>query len=81
MFSLFFCSTDHNKTVCFLDKFLQKMSEESDDELPANWQAGKTNDGRVFYVNHQTQNTQWEHPVTNQVKVISKGKFFLENTL
>jgi len=52
------------------------MNDESDDELPANWQAGKTNDGRVFYIDHQTQKTQWEHPVTNKVKVIPKGKFF-----
>jgi len=48
------------------------MNDESDDELPANWQAGKTNDERVFYINHQTQKTQWEHPVTNQIKVIPK---------
>jgi predicted peptidase len=51
------------------------MNEESDDELPANWQAGKTNDGHVFYINHQTQQTQWEHPVTNRVKVIPKGEY------
>ena len=50
------------------------MAEESDDELPANWQSGKTGDGRIFYINHQTQFTQWEHPVTKQVKVIPKGK-------
>ena len=49
------------------------MNEESDDELPANWQAGTTSDGQIFYINHQTQITQWEHPVTQQVKVISKG--------
>jgi hypothetical protein len=55
----------------FLDIF--KMSEESADELPANWQSGKTNDGRVFYIDHETQITQWEHPVTKQVKVIRKG--------
>lgn len=50
------------------------MTDESDDELPANWQRGKTSDGRVFYINHQTQLTQWEHPITHQVKVIDKGK-------
>lgn len=48
------------------------MSDESDDELPANWQRAKANDGRVFYINHQTQQTQWDHPITGQVKVISK---------
>lgn len=50
------------------------MNDESDDELPANWQKGKTNDGRVFYINHQTQVTQWEHPITKKIKVIPKGK-------
>jgi hypothetical protein len=74
----FSSSTDQNKTVWFFrSKEKQNMSEESDDDLPANWQSGKTNDGRVFYINHQTQITQWEHPVTKQVKVIPKGKDFL----
>ena len=50
------------------------MNDESDDELPANWQKGKTNDGRVFYINHQTQVTQWEHTITKKIKVIPKGK-------
>jgi len=50
------------------------MTEESDDELPANWEAGKTNDGRIFYVDHHTQRTQWEHPITGQVKFVPKGK-------
>lgn len=53
------------------------MNDESDDELPANWQTGKTDDGRVFYINHQTQATQWEHPLTRKVKVIPKGRHFL----
>lgn len=50
------------------------MSEESDDELPANWQRAKTSDGHVFYVNHQTQNTQWEHPITKKIHIIPQGK-------
>jgi hypothetical protein len=52
------------------------MNDESDDELPANWQTGKTSDGRLFYINHLTQQTQWEHPVTNQVKFIPAGEIF-----
>lgn len=51
------------------------MNDESDDELPSNWQSGKTTDGRVFYINHQTKHTQWEHPVTKRVKIIPKGKY------
>ena len=72
----------------FVDKFDQKqnkkhfsalfrsisaMADESDDELPANWQTGKTTDGHVFYINHQTQQTQWEHPITKKVQIISQG--------
>ncbi|CAF0780057.1 unnamed protein product [Rotaria sordida] len=48
------------------------MNDESDDELPSNWEEAKTTDGRIFYINHQTQITQWEHPVTNKVKIIPK---------
>ncbi|CAF2431357.1 unnamed protein product [Rotaria sp. Silwood2] len=48
------------------------MIDDSDDELPSNWEQAKTTDGRIFYINHQTQTTQWEHPVTNKVKIISK---------
>lgn len=53
------------------------MNEESNDELPPNWEAGKTNDGRVFYIDHQTQKTQWEHPITKRAKVVSKGQYFI----
>lgn len=49
------------------------MSGESDAELPSNWQAGKTSDGRVFYIDHEVQKTQWEHPVTSQVKGMPTG--------
>lgn len=49
------------------------MSDDSEDELPANWQAGKTPDGRIFYINHETQETQWKHPVTNMTKFIPRG--------
>ncbi|CAF4847151.1 unnamed protein product, partial [Rotaria magnacalcarata] len=46
------------------------MNDESDDELPSNWEMGKTNDGRIFYIDHQTKNTQWEHPITKKLKMI-----------
>jgi hypothetical protein len=32
-------------------------------ELPPNWEQGKTNDGRIFYINHKIQVTQWDHPL------------------
>lgn len=28
-------------------------------------------DGRVYYANHQTRSTQWQHPVTNKQKTLS----------
>ncbi|CAF0755651.1 unnamed protein product [Adineta steineri] len=48
------------------------MNEKTDNELPANWEAGKTSDGRVFYIDHHTQKTQWEHPITKQIQFIPK---------
>lgn len=50
------------------------MTDISDnDELPTGWESGHTSDGRVFYINHQTQKTQWEHPITKKVKILPKG--------
>ncbi|CAF3380310.1 unnamed protein product [Rotaria socialis] len=46
------------------------MNDESDDELSSNWEMGKTHDGRIFYIDHQTKNTQWEHPITKKIKII-----------
>ncbi|CAM9523147.1 unnamed protein product [Ectocarpus sp. 12 AP-2014] len=30
--------------------------------LPAGWETGKDATGRTFYMNHETQQTQWNHP-------------------
>ena len=30
--------------------------------LPAGWEARAAGDGRIYYVDHNTQTTQWERP-------------------
>lgn len=35
------------------------------DALPEGWEERKTNNGRVYYVNHVTKSTQWDRPQTN----------------
>ncbi|KAJ8041755.1 WW domain-containing oxidoreductase [Holothuria leucospilota] len=47
------------------------FDSDSEEELPAGWEERSTADGRVFYANHQTQSTQWAHPVTGKRKRIA----------
>lgn len=35
--------------------------------LPPFWEKNETADGRVFYINHRTKTTQWEHPLKDEV--------------
>ncbi|XP_065085181.1 WW domain-containing oxidoreductase-like [Ochlerotatus camptorhynchus] len=44
---------------------------DSEDELPPAWEERATNDGFVYYVNHQTKTTQWTHPRTGKMKRVS----------
>lgn len=48
-------------------------SAAADEGLPAGWQAGKASDGRVFYINHQLQKTQWQHPLTGKMTAGPNG--------
>ena len=58
----------------FLDRTdIKSMDDESDDEVPPNWEAAKDTDGNIFYVNHELKKTQWEHPITKRVKFVAKG--------
>ncbi|XP_062550602.1 WW domain-containing oxidoreductase [Armigeres subalbatus] len=41
---------------------------DSEDELPPAWEERATNDGFVYYVNHQNKTTQWTHPRTGKMK-------------
>ncbi|CAG5128309.1 unnamed protein product [Candidula unifasciata] len=51
----------------------QVFDSDSEDELPPGWEERVTTDGKVYYANHETQNTQWKHPVTGKKKVV-KGE-------
>ncbi|XP_071786011.1 WW domain-containing oxidoreductase-like [Asterias amurensis] len=44
---------------------------DSEEELPAGWEERSTTDGKVFYANHQSCETQWEHPTTGKKKRIT----------
>lgn len=44
---------------------------DSEDELPPAWEERVTNDGFVYYVNHQSKTTQWTHPRTGKMKRVS----------
>ncbi|XP_059608668.1 E3 ubiquitin-protein ligase Smurf1 isoform X2 [Phlebotomus argentipes] len=39
-----------------------KKAREPDAELPEGWEQRKTQQGRVYYVNHVTKSTQWDRP-------------------
>lgn len=44
------------------------LDTDSEDEMPAGWEERVTLDGDVYYANHTTQTTQWEHPCTGKRK-------------
>lgn len=42
-------------------------SNANTDDLPAGWEERRTQNGRLYYVNHMTRSTQWVKPqVTNK---------------
>lgn len=52
-------------TVAFLFRLTLKHSMEEQEQvsdLPSGWEARVTDDGRILYLNHATQSTQWHHP-------------------
>ena len=46
---------------------------DSEDELPSGWEERATAQGWVYYTNHNTKTTQWEHPLSGKRKVINSG--------
>uniref|UniRef100_A0A182ITM3 WW domain-containing oxidoreductase n=1 Tax=Anopheles atroparvus TaxID=41427 RepID=A0A182ITM3_ANOAO len=50
---------------------VQLPESDSEDELPPAWEERATNDGFVYYVNHQSKSTQWTHPRTGKMKRVS----------
>ncbi|XP_071088414.1 WW domain-containing oxidoreductase-like [Haliotis cracherodii] len=49
------------------------MDTDSEDELPPGWEERVTLEGKVYYANHESANTQWDHPCTGKKKRI-KGE-------
>ncbi|XP_013389042.1 WW domain-containing oxidoreductase [Lingula anatina] len=47
------------------------LDTDSEDEIPAGWEERVTLEGRVYYANHSTKSTQWEHPTTGKKKRIT----------
>ncbi|XP_078492679.1 WW domain-containing oxidoreductase [Ciona intestinalis] len=45
---------------------------DSDDELPHGWEERTTSDGWVYYANHMTKSTKWEHPKTRKRRRVAK---------
>ncbi|KAG1666827.1 WW domain-containing oxidoreductase [Nymphon striatum] len=44
------------------------IDTDSEDELPSGWEERATDDGRVYYANHEKKSTQWIHPLTGKKK-------------
>lgn len=47
---------------------------EQDPELPEGWEARKNVDGRMYYVDHETRITTWEHPLEAAKKTEEREK-------
>lgn len=45
-----------------------------DPELPEGWEARKNVDGRMYYVDHETRITTWEHPLEAAKKTEEREK-------
>ena len=37
--------------------------------LPDGWEERKTDDGEIYYVDHENQKTQWEKPLMNALGI------------
>ncbi|XP_057291040.1 WW domain-containing oxidoreductase-like [Hydractinia symbiolongicarpus] len=53
------------------DQQLEELFTDSEDELPTGWEMRVTDAGRVFYVDHSSKQTQWQHPKTGTEKYLS----------
>lgn len=46
------------------------LDTDSEDEVPPGWEERVTVDGKVYYANHETEETQWAHPTTGKRKEV-----------
>ncbi|XP_022286339.2 WW domain-containing oxidoreductase-like [Crassostrea virginica] len=47
------------------------IDTDSDDELPPGWEERVSSQGQVYYANHETKATQWEHPRSGKKKQVT----------
>lgn len=47
------------------------ISGSSEPPLPPGWDVGKSADGRTYYIDHNTKNTQWVHPLQSQQQAVA----------
>jgi len=50
---------------------LEDLISDSEDELPSGWEVRTTEDGKVYYVDHTSKLTQWDHPRSGKRKFLS----------
>ncbi|CAJ0964046.1 unnamed protein product, partial [Mesorhabditis belari] len=46
--------------------------DDEDGSLPAGWDMQVASNGRIFYVDHNTKTTQWDHPRTGFIRSVGK---------
>jgi len=51
---------------------VEALMSDSDDELPVGWEMRTTEDGKVYYIDHNSKTTQWQHPKNNKRKYLSE---------
>ena len=50
---------------------LEQLLTDSDDELPAGWEMRVSTTGKVYYIDHSSRHTQWDHPKTGKELYLS----------
>ncbi|ESO07953.1 hypothetical protein HELRODRAFT_185410 [Helobdella robusta] len=48
------------------------IDTDSEDELPPGWEEKLSDEGKIYYVDHNHKVTQWEHPKSGHVKRIAQ---------
>ncbi|PRP89147.1 hypothetical protein PROFUN_01867 [Planoprotostelium fungivorum] len=57
--------------MCQMTRFNPRptsLGDESDSALPPGWESRTDNFGRTYYIDHNTEKTQWTHPLSKDTK-------------
>eukprot|EP01060_Flectonema_neradi_P012643 TRINITY_DN1940_c0_g1_i2.p1 TRINITY_DN1940_c0_g1~~TRINITY_DN1940_c0_g1_i2.p1 ORF type:complete len:924 (+),score=173.76 TRINITY_DN1940_c0_g1_i2:1065-3836(+) len=67
---------EYKQSILGWDRALRRSDE---DEFPEGWEENVTENGKVYYIDHNSQTTTWEDPRKKKKKQTSSGKrsFFL----